>query len=59
MTPDEIRTLCDAIPLTLAEIAAEIGISYGHLRNCRAGRQRLGRPAELLLIRLARDAVDG
>ena len=53
MTPAEVREAALSLPLTQQEIAKEIGVSHGHLRNVMSGSRELSKPAQMLLARLA------
>ena len=53
MTPAEVREAVLSLPFTQQEIAKEIGVSHGHLRNVMSGSRELSKPAQMLLARLA------
>ena len=55
MTREELKAACNALPLTQAEIASRIGVSYGHLRNALSGTQTLGKPSLMLLEMLVKE----
>ena len=52
MTPAEVREAVLSLPLTQQEIAKEIGVSHGHLRNVMSGSRELSKSAQMLLARL-------
>ena len=53
MTREEVREAVLSLPLTQQEIAKEIGVSHGHLRNVMAKNRGLSKSAQMLLARLA------
>jgi len=58
MTRAEVREAVLSLPLTQQEIAKEIGVTYGHLRNVMAKNRGLSKSAQMLLARLCETCAD-